>query len=63
VLGLAWEDLDLDAAGTAMVQRASVYIDGAGGRGQQLGSTEADGARGEQWLMPTVVELFEITRE
>ena len=59
VLGLAWEDLDLDA-GTAKVQRASVYIDG---RGQQLGPTKTDGARGEQWLMPTVVELLEITRE
>lgn len=59
VLGLAWEDLDLDG-GTAKVQRASVYIDG---RGQQLGPTKTDGARGEQWLMPTVVELLEITRE
>ncbi len=29
VLGLAWEDLDLEA-GTALVQRASVYVDGRG---------------------------------
>jgi integrase len=54
VLGLAWEDLDLDA-GTAHVRRASVYVDG---RGQQLGPTKTDGARGEHWLMPTVVDLL-----
>jgi integrase len=39
VLGLAWEDLDLDA-GTARVRRASVYVDG---RGQQLGPTKTRG--------------------
>jgi integrase len=54
VLGLAWEDLDLDA-GTAHVRRASVYVDG---RGQQLGPTKTEGARGEHWLMPTVVTLL-----
>ena len=54
VLGLAWEDIDLDA-GTARVRRASVYVDG---RGQQLGPTKTDGARGEHWLMPTVVALL-----
>ncbi|MGH9192115.1 MAG: tyrosine-type recombinase/integrase [Acidimicrobiales bacterium] len=54
VLGLAWEDLDLDA-GTARVRRASVYIDG---RGQQLGPPKTDGARGEHWLMPTVMTLL-----
>jgi integrase len=59
VLGLAWEDLDLDA-GTASVRRASVYIDG---RGQQLGRTKTDGARGEHWLMPTVVALLAKRRE
>jgi integrase len=59
VLGLAWEDLDLDA-GTALVRRASVYIDG---RGQQLGPPKTDGARGEHWLMPTVVALLRRTRE
>jgi integrase len=42
-------------AGTASVRRASGYIDG---RGQQLGPTKTDGARGEHWLMPTVVSLL-----
>lgn len=58
VLGLAWEDLDLDA-GTALVRRASVYVDG---RGQQLGPPKTEGARGEHWLMPTVVALLEKRR-
>jgi integrase len=58
VLGLAWEDLDLDA-GTALVRRASVYVDG---RGQQLGPPKTGGARGEHWLMPTVVALLEKRR-
>lgn len=39
-LGLAWEDVDLDA-GTAHVRRASVYVDG---HGQRLGPTTTDGA-------------------
>jgi len=59
VLGLAWEELDLDA-GTAQVRRASVYVDG---RGQQLGPPKTDGARGEHWLMPTVVALLAKRRE
>jgi integrase len=54
VLGLAWEDVDLQA-GTAHMRRASVYVDG---RGQQLGPTKTEGARGEHWLMPTVVTLL-----
>jgi integrase len=54
VLGLAWEDLDLDA-GTARVRRASVYVDG---RGQRLGPPKTAGAHGEHWLMPTVVALL-----
>lgn len=54
VLGLAWEDLDF-GVGTARVRRASVYVDG---RGQQLGPTKTEGARGEHWLMPTVVTLL-----
>jgi integrase len=58
VLGLAWEDLDLDA-GTALVRRASVFVDG---RGQQLGPPKTEGARGEHWLMPTVVALLEKRR-
>jgi integrase len=59
VLGLAWEDLDLDA-GTAQVRRASAYVDG---RGQQLGPTKTDAARGEHWLMPTVVALLHRRRQ
>ena len=59
VLGLAREDLDLDA-GIARVQRASVYVDG---RGQQLGPPKTAGARGEHWLMPTVVQLLAGRRE
>ncbi len=59
VLGLAWEDLDLDA-GTARLRRASVYIDG---RGQQLGPPKTDGVRGEHWLMPTVVALLAKRRD
>lgn len=59
VLGLAWEDLDLEA-GTARVRRASVYVDG---RGQQLGPTKTLGAVGEHWLMPTVVTLLGKRRE
>jgi hypothetical protein len=54
VLGLAWEDLDLDD-GTALVRRASVYVDG---RGQRLGPPKTAGAHGEHWLMPTVVTLL-----
>jgi integrase len=54
VLGLAWEDLDLDA-GIAHVRRASVYVDG---RGQQLGPPKTAGAHGEHWLMPTTVALL-----
>lgn len=59
VLGLAWEDLDLDA-GTARVRRASAYVDG---RGQQLGPTKTDAARGEHWLLPTVVSLLNRRRQ
>jgi integrase len=59
VLGLAWEDVDLDA-GTARVRRASVYVDG---RGQQLGPPKTDGARGEHWLMPTAGALLRRHRE
>ena len=59
VLGLAWEDVDLDA-GTALVRRASVYVDG---RGQQLGPPKTEGARGEHWLTPTVVEMLTKRRE
>jgi prepilin-type processing-associated H-X9-DG protein len=39
---------------------ALVYVDG---RGQQLGPPKTDGARGEHWLMPTVVDLLAQRRE
>ncbi len=58
VLGLAWEDVDLDA-GIAHVRRASVYVDG---RGQQLGPPKTEGVRGEHWLMPTVVTMLKKRR-
>jgi hypothetical protein len=47
-------------AGTALVRRASVYVDG---RGQQLGPPKTEGARGEHRLMPTVVALLVKRRE
>jgi hypothetical protein len=50
VLGLASDDLDLDA-GTSHVRRASIYVDGPG---QQLGPPKTEGPRGEHWLLPTV---------
>jgi integrase len=59
VLGLAWEDVDLDA-GVAHVRRASVYVDG---RGQQLGPPKTEGARGEHWLMPTAVAMLKKRRD
>jgi integrase len=59
VLGLAWSDLDL-AAGTVKIQRASVYIDGVG---QTLGPTKNQGAQGEHWLMPTVIDLLRHRRD
>lgn len=59
VLGLAWEDVDLET-GLADLRRASVYVDG---KGQMLGPPKTDGARGEHWLMPTVIELLRRSKE
>ena len=56
VLGLAWEDLDLDA-GTAMVRRAAVYVDG---EGMVLGQTKNAGATGMHHLSAGVVEQLRI---
>lgn len=53
-LGLAWEDLDLDA-GTATVRRACVYVDH---QGLALGPTKTEGALGDHHLAPTVVDLL-----
>ena len=59
VLGLAWEDLDLDA-GTAMVRRAAVYVDG---EGMVLGQTKNAGATGIHHLSAGVVEQLRIRRK
>ena len=58
VLGLAWEDLDLDA-GTAMVRRAAVYADG---EGMVLGQTKNPGATGMHHLSAGVVEHLSVAR-
>jgi integrase len=50
-LGLAWEDLDLDA-GTASVRRAAAYVDGVG---VMLGATKTAGATGLHHLSPGVI--------
>ncbi len=51
-LGLAWQDLDLEA-GTARVRRGSTYADGVG---MVLGPTKNAGARARQLLAPTVID-------
>jgi integrase len=51
VLGLAWQDLDLDR-GSAHVVRAAVYVDGIG---MVLGPTKTPGATGVHPLAPGVV--------
>jgi integrase len=52
VLGLGWEDLDLDS-GIAVVRRAAVYVDG---QGVVLGPTKNAGAAGTHHLSAGVVE-------
>jgi len=59
VLGLAWEDLDLDA-GVAIVRRAAVYVDKAG---VVLGPTKTAGAAGTHHLSPGIVELLRARRK
>jgi integrase len=51
VLGLAWEDLDLDA-GTARIRRASGYTPSTG---VTLGSTKTSGAEGIHHLAPIAI--------
>jgi hypothetical protein len=58
VLGLCWADLDLDA-GTALVQRAAIGVDG---RGTVLAPTKTKGAQGLHHLAPLVVELLKERR-
>jgi integrase len=59
VLGLAWEDLDLDK-GVAVVQRASVYVDD---QGMVLGPTKNAGAAGVHHLSAGVVEMLRARRK
>lgn len=59
VLGLAWEDLDLDA-GVAVVRRAAVYVDKVG---MVLGPTKNAGAAGTHHLSAGVVEQLRARRK
>lgn len=59
VLGLGWEDLDLDA-GVAIVRRAAVYVDKVG---MVLGPTKNAGAAGTHHLSAGVVELLRARRK
>ena len=59
VLGLAWSDLDLDAA-VATVSRACAYADG---HGMMLGPPKTSGAEGRHHLAPVVVELLRRRRD
>ncbi len=59
VLGLAWEDLDLDA-GTARIQRGLSYSKSVG---TVLGSTKTSGAEGIHYLAPISVERLRQRRE
>ncbi len=59
VLGLAWEDLDLEK-GIATVQRAAVYVDG---QGMVLGPTKNAGAAGVHHLSAGVVEMLRARRK
>jgi integrase len=59
VLGLAWEDLDLEAS-VAIVRRAAVYVDG---EGMVLGQTKNAGAAGTHHLSAGVVEQLRTRRK
>ena len=54
VLGLSWEDIDLDA-GTARVRRA---VTAAKGEGRSLKPTKTVGAKGVHRLGPTAIDLL-----
>ena len=58
-LGLAWQDLDLDA-GVVMLRRGSTYEDGVG---MVLGPTKTAGASGLQMLAPTVIDRLKRRQE
>ena len=53
-LGLAWQDIDLDA-GTVMLRRGATYVDRVG---MMLGPTKTPGTVGHQLLGPTVLSLL-----
>ena len=53
-LGLAWQDLDLDAS-TVMLRRGATYADGVG---MVLGPTKTRSTAGRQLLGPTVREIL-----
>ena len=59
VLGLAWEDLDLDGS-VALVRRAAVYVDG---EGMVLGQTKNAGAAGTHHLSAGVVAQLRTRRK
>lgn len=59
VLGLAWEDLDLDSA-IATVKRAAVYVDAVG---MVLGPTKNAGATGVHHISAGVVEMLRARRK
>ncbi len=59
VLGLAWEDLDLEAS-VAIVRRAAVYVDG---EGMVLGQTKNAGAAGTHHLSAGVVDQLRTRRK
>jgi integrase len=59
VLGLAWEDVDLDA-GIATVERAAVYVDDTG---MMLGPPKTQGAAGKHHLAAGTVELLRARRK
>jgi len=59
VLGLAWEDLDLDE-GTAQIQRGAAYTPSVG---TVLGSTKTSGAEGIHYLAPVSVAHLHRRRE
>ena len=58
-LGLAWEDIDLEA-GVATVRRACIYVDH---QGPALGPTKTAGARGTHLLVPSVVDTLRRRRK
>ncbi len=58
-LGLAWQDLDLDA-GVVVLRRGATYADGVG---MMLGPTKTQRTAGRQLLAPTVVEHLRRRRE